>query len=101
LYEESRWSGNGHWAEAPSGWDDNSPEALLSHEDFRKCLDKTLAKLPDDQKAVLTLREYQGLELEEICNILDVSASNVRVLIHRARTKVYAMVDHFEETGQC
>jgi len=101
LYEESRWLSDGHWVDAPGEWHDNSPEVLLSYEDFRKCLDKTLAKLPDDQKAVLTLREYQGLELEEICNILDVSASNVRVLIHRARAKVYAMVEHFEETGKC
>ena len=50
---------------------------------------------------MLTLREYQGLELELICNILDISASNIRVLLHRARARVYAMAEHFEETGEC
>jgi RNA polymerase sigma-70 factor (ECF subfamily) len=101
LLDNGRWKRDGHWMEAPGAWHDNSPETLLSHEDFRHCLDKTLAMLPEDQKAVLTLRDYQGLDLEEICNILGLTASNVRVLIHRARLKVYAMVERFEETGKC
>ncbi|MEZ5502358.1 MAG: sigma-70 family RNA polymerase sigma factor [Halioglobus sp.] len=101
LFDSDRWLSDGHWSEPPGQWHDASPEALLSHEEFRKCLDKTLAKLPDDQKAVLTLREIRGLELADICNILDISASNVRVLVHRARLQVYAMVEHFEETGTC
>jgi RNA polymerase sigma-70 factor (ECF subfamily) len=99
--DESRFAPNGHWRQPHPAWHDNSPEALLSHEEFRKCLDKTLHLLPTDQKAVLTLREYQGLELEEICNILGLSASNIRVLIHRARLRVHAMVERYEETGKC
>jgi RNA polymerase sigma-70 factor (ECF subfamily) len=101
LLDSGRWQTDGHWLEAPAAWHDNSPEMLLSHEEFRHCLDKTLAQLPQDQKAVLTLRDYQGLELEDICNILGLTASNIRVLIHRARLKVYAMVEHFEDTGKC
>jgi RNA polymerase sigma-70 factor (ECF subfamily) len=49
----------------------------------------------------MAMCDMDGLPLEEICNILGVSASNVRVLIHRARLKVYAMVEHYEETGTC
>ena len=101
LFDQGTFLADGHWAQAPSLWHDNSPEVLLSHEDFRRCLEKTLSKLPEVQRSVLTLREYQGLELEEICNILEISASNIRVLIHRARAKVYAMVERFEETGKC
>ena len=48
-----------------------------------------------------SMGRYQGLELEDICNILGLTASNTRVLIHRARLKVYAMVERFEETGKC
>lgn len=99
--EEERFLADGHWGQVPATWHDHSPEALLSHEEFRRCLDKTLHRLPADQKAVLVLREYQGLEMEEICNILGLSASNVRVLVHRARLRVYAMVEHYEETGKC
>ncbi len=53
------------------------------------------------QGSVLHLREREGLELEDICNLLQVSLSNVRVLLHRARLKVFATLEHFEETGQC
>lgn len=101
LFDPDRFLGDGHWAQEPMLWHDQSPEALLSHEDFLRCLEKTLDLLPEMQRSVLTLREYQGLEVEAICNILSISASNIRVLLHRARAKVYAMVDYFEETGTC
>jgi RNA polymerase sigma-70 factor, ECF subfamily len=101
LLDPGRFAGDGHWAQEPLLWHDQSPEALLSHEDFLRCLEKVLAMLPETQRSVLTLREYQGLGLEQICNILSISASNIRVLLHRARTRVYAMVDQFEETGTC
>ena len=57
--------------------------------------------LPSPKSGVLLLRERQGLDPEEICNLLDLSLSNVRVLLHRARLKVFATLEHFEETGQC
>jgi len=101
LFDPERFVGDGHWAQAPPLWHDHSPEALLSHADFLRCLEKLLAALPEVQRSVLTLREYQGLELEQICNILEISASNTRVLLHRARARVYAMVDQYEETGTC
>lgn len=96
-----RFAEDGHWAAAPFAWHEDSPEALLSEEELRQCLEKTLASLSQMQSAVLLLRERQGLELEEICNLLELSLSNVRVLLHRARLKVFATLEHFEETGQC
>jgi RNA polymerase sigma-70 factor (ECF subfamily) len=74
---------------------------LLTEEELRECLEKTLASLSEMQGSVLHLREREGLELEDICNLLQVSLSNVRVLLHRARLKVFATLEHFEETGQC
>ena len=101
LFDPDRFLGDGHWAQQPIRWHDQSPEALLSHEDFLRCLEKVLGNLPEIQRNVLTLREYQGLEVEQICNILAISASNTRVILHRARARVYAMVEQFEETGTC
>ncbi len=98
---EERFSDNGHWLQAPHAWHQDSPEALLAEDELRECLDKTLASLSELQGSVLLLRERQGLEMEEICNLLDISLSNVRVLLHRARLKVFATLEHFEETGQC
>jgi RNA polymerase sigma-70 factor (ECF subfamily) len=42
-----------------------------------------------------------GLETDEVCNNLKVSASNLRVLLHRARITIHAMVAHYETTGDC
>ncbi|MHA6494704.1 RNA polymerase sigma factor [Pseudomonas borbori] len=98
---DERFADDGHWLLAPHAWHQDTPEALLTETELRECLEKTLACLPQLQSSVLQLREQQGLELQEICNLLDVSLSNVRVLLHRARLKVFATLEHFEETGQC
>lgn len=98
---DERFSDDGHWLLAPHAWHQDTPEALLTEQELRECLEKTLGSLSELQGSVLVLRERQGMELEEICNLLDISLSNVRVLLHRARLKVFATLEHFEETGQC
>ena len=99
--DDSRFAADGHWSPTPLAWHEDSPEALLAEDELRQCLENTLLSLSELQRSVLLLRERQGLELEEICNLLEVSLSNVRVLLHRARLKVFASVEHFEETGEC
>ena len=99
--DDDRFSSDGHWLLAPFAWHQDTPDALLTEEELRECLEHTLLSLPQLQSSVLVLRERQGLELEEICNLLELSLSNVRVLVHRARLKVFATVEHFEETGEC
>ncbi|CAN7327663.1 RNA polymerase sigma factor [Pseudomonas solani] len=99
--DDTRFAANGHWLAGPATWHEDSPEALLAEEELRECLEKTLLSLSDLQRSVLLLRERQGLELQEICNLLEVSLSNVRVLLHRGRLKLFATLEHFEETGQC
>ncbi|MEB0206542.1 RNA polymerase sigma factor [Pseudomonas sp. CCC3.1] len=99
--DDDRFASDGHWLLAPFAWHQDTPEALLTEDELRECLEHTLLSLPQLQSAVLVLRERQGLELEQICNLLDISLSNARVLVHRARLKVFATVEHFEETGEC
>ena len=98
---DDRFAADGHWRVTPFAWHEDTPEALLSQDELRQCLEHTLLSLPQLQSSVLILRERQGLALEEICNLLEISLSNVRVLLHRARLKVFATLEHFEETGQC
>ncbi len=92
---------NGHWSSAPVTWHHDTPEALLAESELRECLNHTLLGLSDLQSSVLLLRERQGLELEDISSLLAISLSNVRVLLHRARLKVFVTLEHFEETGTC
>ena len=98
---DERFADDGHWLLAPHAWHQDTPEALLTEVELRECLERTLASLSELQGSVLHLREREGMELEEICNLLQVSLSNVRVLLHRARLKVFATLEHFEETGAC
>jgi len=78
-----------------------NPEALLSSRQLEDCLDKTIGKLPDMQQAVLGLRDNQDLEIEHICKILELSESNVRVLLHRARSRLRNTIERYQEDGTC
>jgi len=98
---DERFASDGHWLRGPRQWHEDSPEGLLAQDELRECLEHTLLGLSELQRSVLVLRERQGLTLDEICNLLEISLSNARVLLHRARLKVFATLEHFEETGQC
>ncbi|OEC41320.1 RNA polymerase subunit sigma-24 [Pseudomonas sp. 1D4] len=99
--DDARFTADGHWLRPTSAWHEDSPEALLQADELRQCLEKTLLSLSDLQRSVLLLHEREGLAPEAICNLLEVSLSNMRVLLHRARLKVFATLEHYEETGQC
>ena len=87
----------GHWAAPPRPWED--PERRLASLEARAYLRAAIAALPATQQAVLTLRDVEGLDAEEVCGLLDVSAGNQRVLLHRARAKVRTELErYFEET---
>ena len=93
--------GDGHWQSAPAHWHTESPLALLEHEHLQRCIDSTLQRLSADQRAVFTMRDLQQFELQDICNILGLSNSNVRVLLHRARLTLMQVIDRYQETGSC
>jgi RNA polymerase sigma-70 factor (ECF subfamily) len=86
----------GHWREFPSPWPTSvvpSPEGrALAAEIFTE-LDGALAELPGRQRVVITLRDVEGLTSEEVCEVLDISPVNQRVLLHRARAFVRARLE--------
>lgn len=77
----------GHWTSRPMDWDDLPEERFLSAE-TRAVVDRAVASLPPNQREVITLRDVEGWTSEEVRNALDLSETNQRVLLHRARSKV-------------
>ena len=85
----------GHWARPPAEWD--SPEVRLAGEDARRVMLDAIAALPERQREVLALRDIQGYSAAEACNALELTETNQRVLLHRARSKVRAALErHFD-----
>lgn len=83
-----RFSQGGTWKEPPEPWSEENLERLAQGVETRAAIERAIASLPEAQRAVITLRDVEGLETEEICNLLGVTVSNQRVLLHRARSKV-------------
>jgi RNA polymerase sigma-70 factor (ECF subfamily) len=91
---EGRWAG--HWAAPPESW--SSPEPRLLETEARELIDRTIAQLPEAQAIVITMCDIEGFEPEEVCNVLDISLTNQRVLLHRARARVrQALEDYLGE----
>ena len=82
----------GHWRAYPSDWQALPDEKLLGRETIDVVLG-AIQQLPDAQRTVITLRDIQGCSAEEVCEALDVSAGNQRVLLHRARSRVRAALE--------
>jgi RNA polymerase sigma-70 factor, ECF subfamily len=84
----------GHWAVPPASWAGIPEERLLSGETM-DVVRRAIDSLPPAQRTVLTLRDVEGLSAEEVCNALDLTETNGRVLLHRARAKVRAALEEY------
>jgi RNA polymerase sigma-70 factor (ECF subfamily) len=85
-----------HWAVPPSNWDEIPEDRLMSRETLRQ-IEAAIAQLSPHQREVITLRDIEGLSSEEVCNILALSETNQRVLLHRARSAVRRMLEKYLE----
>jgi RNA polymerase sigma-70 factor (ECF subfamily) len=89
--DASSFDETGHWLSSPADQRfDVSPEGEHLRVELRDRLSQAVSALPERLRVVLTLRDVDGLSGEEVCNVLGVTESNQRVLLHRARTKVRA-----------
>lgn len=99
--DSAQFTSDGHRRAPTPFWHTESPEELLEEKQLQKCINKTLSILPPAQKTAFLLRDIEQQSFEEICEILQVSAANVRVLLHRARLTLMQVIDRFQETGTC
>lgn len=84
--DEELFKPDGHWREAPQEWGD--PEHTLHQLDFMRVLDACVEKLPGQQGRLFMMREWLELETDEICKVLDISPTNLWVMLHRARLRL-------------
>lgn len=83
--DHDRWPH--HWAAPPRRWD-TSPEDALAHAETLRVVREAIDGLSPTQRLVITMRDLEGWPAEEVCAVLEVSAANQRVLLHRARSVV-------------
>jgi len=82
---------NGHTVEAPRNW--GNPDAALEQRDFFRVLEVCLEKLPAQNARVFMMREWLDLDTEEICKELQLSSSNLWVILYRARLRLRECLD--------
>ena len=83
--DHSQWPD--HWALPPQSWGE-SPEKQLLARETKSYLLQAVYALPETQREVIRLRDIEQWTSEEVCNILGISETNQRVLLHRARSRV-------------
>ncbi len=85
----------GHWTSAgqPQAW--HQPENRVVARETMSLVERALDALPERQRIVVTLRDVQGLTSEEVCTILQVTAVNQRMLLHRGRSALRAVLEDY------
>lgn len=86
-----------HWVSQPNAWEDETPERLLLSKETRAQIEKAIEALPPTQRQVITLRDIEEVSSQEVCNILDITETNQRVLLHRARSMVRRTLEPYME----
>ena len=89
--KDGRWAG--YWSAPPSA--EQLPEASVLAAEMGSQLLAAIGSLPAAQRAVLELRDILGFASQEVCELLDISEANQRVLLHRARSKARAIVEGY------
>lgn len=89
--DELLFAADGHWREPPAIW--ASPEASLGQREFFEVLQACIDHLPAVQGRVFMMREWLDLETDEICKELQITTTNLGVLLHRARLRLRECLD--------
>jgi RNA polymerase sigma-70 factor, ECF subfamily len=88
-----------HWATPPEPWDEQPAEVLVSTETL-EVVHAAIDRLPASQRTVIRLRDVDGWTSAEVCELLELSEANQRVVLHRARARVrQALEDYFMSAG--
>src|ERR671919_1954651 len=92
--DPERFSPADEWESPPRSFGQLPEDRLLAGETLA-IVDRAIEALPASQQAVITLRDVEGWNAKEVCNVLELSETNQRVLLHRARSKVRRALEEY------
>jgi RNA polymerase sigma-70 factor, ECF subfamily len=92
---DGRFHWYGGWKQAPraNGFTHASPESVTANRELVALVAAALDQLPEQQRLVVTLRDVELLSAAEVCDVLELSADNQRVLLHRGRARLRAIIE--------
>jgi RNA polymerase sigma-70 factor (ECF subfamily) len=90
----------GLWDQKPVPWALEDPAAIQQSHEALEVVLAALAALPDSQRQVVLLRDVEDVPARDVCNILDLSETNLRVLLHRGRARVRRALDRYVREGE-
>ena len=89
---DGRFGVLGHWRTPPPEWPD-AVESRIVADELASLIRESLPQVPAAQRQVVVLRDIEGLDAPEVCELLGISPENQRVLLHRGRTRVRQLVE--------
>lgn len=92
---ESHFDDSGHWIRRPL-----TPEKFFELSETRAILESCFDGLPDTQRRVFVLKEVSGYSSEDICNISGITATNLGVLLYRARARLRECIEQKGESSE-
>lgn len=92
VVDRERFDVSGQWMAPPQHWVEDTNDRLTA-ESLADTIQVVLEELPMRQREVLLLRDVDGLSSQEVCDALDISEGNQRVLLHRGRSRLRAALE--------
>jgi RNA polymerase sigma-70 factor, ECF subfamily len=89
-----RFGSNGLWITPPDSWS-NLPESRVINQEAVERVRVAIEGLPEKQREVVVLRDVAGMDPNEVCDLLAISAANQRVRLHRGRAAVRRMLEEY------
>jgi RNA polymerase sigma-70 factor, ECF subfamily len=93
--DDEAWPG--HWATPPRPW--QKPDRRALSLEARQRLKEALSQLPDRQRLIVALRDVDGLSSAEVCELLELSRENERVLLHRGRSRLRTALEDYVDAA--
>jgi RNA polymerase sigma-70 factor (ECF subfamily) len=87
-----RFGPGGQWSDPPVPWTDAALDRIVAHQTAERVV-AHLGALPEAQRQVVVLRDFEQLPAAEVCALLDITEANQRVLLHRARSKIRSLLE--------